>query len=121
MSKNKGYNNFYNKPRKEETTNEETKEVQTTEEAVETVQEETQASEEKVEEVSEEPIRQFAIVVGAKRVNMRKAPSKDGAILKVLDENTEVELLGIHDRTWTRIGHQGDVGYMMTMYLKPKN
>ena len=119
MSKNKGYNNFYNKPRKEETVNEEVKEVQTAEETVEVSQEETPAEEKKVEAV-QEPIRQFAIVSGAKKVNMRKAPDKDAAILKVLEDNTEVELLKV-DRTWTRIGHQGDVGYMMTMYLKPKN
>ena len=119
MSKNKGYNNFYNKPRKEETVNEEIKEVQTAEETAEVLQEETQAEEEKVETV-QEPIRQFAIVSGAKRVNMRKAPNKDAAILKVLDENTEVELLKV-DRTWSQIGYQGEVGYMMTMYLKPEN
>ena len=119
MSKNKGYNNFYNKPRKEETVNEEVKEVQTVEEAVEVPQEETPAEEKKVEAV-QESIRQFAIVSGAKRVNMRKAPNKDAEILKVLDENTEVELLKV-DRTWAQIGHQGDVGYMMTMYLKPEN
>lgn len=119
MSKNKGYNNFYNKPRKEETVNEEVKEVQTVEETVEVSQEETPAEEKKVETV-QESIRQFAIVSGAKRVNMRKAPNKDAAILKVLDENTEVELLKV-DRTWAQIGHQGEVGYMMTMYLKPEN
>ena len=120
MSKNKGYNNFYNKPHKEENVNEEIKEVQTTEEAVETVQEETKTPEEKVEAVQER-IRQFAIVVGAKRVNMRKVPNKDGEILRVLNENTEVELLGIHDRTWFEIGYQGETGYMMGMYLRPKN
>lgn len=120
MSKNKGYNNFYNKPRKEETVNEEVKEVQTVEETVKVSQEETPAEEKKVEAVQAPIRRQFAIVSGAKRVNMRKAPDKDAAILKVLDENTEVELLKV-DRTWAQIGHQGEVGYMMTMYLKPEN
>ena len=119
MSKNKGYNNFYNKPRKEETVNEEVKEVQAIKETTEILQEETPAEEKKVEAV-QKSIRQFAIVSGAKRVNMRKAPNKDAEILKVLNENTEVELLKV-DRTWAQIGHQGDVGYMMTMYLKPEN
>lgn len=119
MSKNKQYNNFYKSHTKEELPNEEVKEVQTVEETVEVPQEETPAEEKKVEAV-QEPIRQFAIVSGAKRVNMRKSPSKDAAILKVLDENTEVELLKV-DRTWAQIGHQGDIGYMMTMYLKPEN
>lgn len=119
MSKNKQYNNFYKSHAKEESPNEEAKEVQAVEGTAEVLQEETQTEEEKVEAV-QEPIRQFAIVSGAKRVNMRKAPNKDAAVLKVLDENTEVELLEV-DRTWAQIGYQGDIGYMMTMYLKPEN
>lgn len=124
MSKNKQYNNFYKSHAKEDKKNEEIKEVQAAEETVEVPQEETPSEEEKVEDISSDdrgPIRQFAIITGAKRVNMRKAPNKDADILRVLDENTEVELLGIHDRTWFEIGYQGETGYMMGMYLRPEN
>ncbi len=128
MSKNRQYNNFYNPhkhiSKEEDKRNEENKEVQAIKETTEILQEETPVEEEKVEDilpVDRGPIRQFALVAGAKRVNMRKAPNKDGAIMRTLDENTEVEILEVVDRTWSKIGYQGETGYMMTMYLKPEN
>ena len=120
MSKNKGYNNFYKKPKQEEPVNEApVEEVQTTEE----IKAEAPV-EEKVEEVQtqpKEPIKQYAVVSGAKRVNMRKDPSKDAKVLTILEEGTRVEILKNPDRTWAKIMYKDLIGYMMYMYIRPED
>lgn len=121
MSKNKDYRKFYNKPKKEEPSNEpitQNEEVQAIEETAETPQEETPVEEQKVEE----PTIKKAKVVGAARVNVRQHPCKEAKVLTVLSENAEVEIL--YSGTVGYVGWEkvktpsGAIGYMMSQFLK---
>lgn len=128
MSKNKGYNNFYKKPHQEEPVNEApVEEVQTTEE----IKAEAPVEEEKVEEApTEEAIERdleqevdktYAIVTGAKKVNMRENASTDAKVLTVLSMGTKVEFLDYvygPGKAWAKIRYNGREGYMMEQYLK---
>ena len=121
MSKNKGYNNYYKKPQVEEPANETiVEEVQATEETVETSAEEAPVEEEKVETITPaEPIKVYAVVSGAKRVNLRVAPNTEAKVLEILNEGTKVEIHDSVDRVWSSVTYNGTDGYMMTMYLRP--
>ena len=60
-----------------------------------------------------------AIVINAKRVNMRMDISKDAPVKKVLSSGTEVAILEKStDGVWSKIKHGSDVGFMMSQYLK---
>ncbi len=50
------------------------------------------------------------------KVNMRKEPSLDGELIKVLDENSEVTVTG-YTNDWYRIKIDGESGYSMKKYL----
>lgn len=114
-NKNKNYGSFYRPQQNEEVSptfsyDNKTEEVQST-------KEEAPIQEAKVEEV---PTRKFANVAGADKVNMRKSPDINGAIIKALPKGTEVEVLGNAVPHWTKIAHNGEFGFMMTQYLKGK-
>ena len=117
MSKNKNYGSFYKKPQQEEPVNETpVEEVQ----AAET--EEAPVEEKKVEAITPaEPIKVYAVVTGAKRVNLRIKPNTEAKVLAILDEGTRVELHDSVDRVWSSITYNGTDAYMMTMYLRPEN
>ena len=122
MSRNKNYNKFYKNPQTEEPVNETSvEEVQATEETVETPAEEAPVEEEKTEEVptDKESIREFAVVSGAKRVNLRMVPNAEGKVLTILNEGTKVEVIETVDKVWTSVCYNGEAGYMMSMYLRP--
>ena len=123
MSKNKGYNNYYKKPQVEEPVNETpVEEVQATEETVAAPIEEAPVEEEKVEEITPaEPIKVYAVVSGAKRVNMRVKPNTEATVIGVLNEGTKVELHDSVDKVWSSVSYNGRDGYMMTMYLRPED
>lgn len=124
--RNKGYNNYYKKP--ETPVNEKKiEEVQNTEETAEVVQEETPIEEEKVEEApTEEAIERdfeqevgktYAIVAGAKKVNMRENPNKEAKVLTVLSIGTKVELID-EIGNWAEIKYNDEDGFMMKQFLK---
>ena len=115
MGKNKNYGNYFKKPQTEEPVKDEKiEEVQTNE------TEEAPVEEEKVETITPaEPIKVYAVVSGAKRVNLRIAPNTEAKVLKILDEGAKVELHDSVDRIWSSVTYNGTDGYMMTMYLRP--
>lgn len=117
MSKNKNYGSFYKKPQQEEPVNEKiVEEIQTTE------TEEAPVEEKEVETITPaESIKVYAVVTGAKRVNLRIKPNTEAKVLAILDEGTKVELHDSVDRIWSSVTYNGTDGYMMTMYLLPEN
>lgn len=118
--RNKGYNNYYKKP--EAPVNEKKiEEVQNTEETVEVVQEETPVETPETETVEAEPIKQYAVVTGARRVNMRSQPTKESTVLAVLNEGTRVEILSSENPDWINIAFGNVNGYMMAQFLRPEN
>ena len=71
------------------------------------------------EHTIDEYIPKKAIVVNAKRVNMRMDVSKDAPVKKVLSQGTEVAILEKSTNgVWSKIKHDSDVGFMMSQYLK---
>lgn len=124
MSKNKNYGNYYKKPQVEEPVNETpVEEVQAVEETAAAPIEEAPVEEEKVEEVSEPKIK-YAIVTGAKKVNMRENASTEAKVLTVLNMGTKVEFLeSIYGpgKAWAKIRYNGREGYMMAQFLRPEN
>lgn len=121
MSKNKNYGNYYKKPQVEEPVNETpVEEVQAVEETAAAPIEGAPVEEEKVEEVSEPKIK-YAIVTGAKKVNMRENASTEAKVLIVLSMGTKVEFLDYvygPGKAWAKIRYNGREGYMMEQYLK---
>lgn len=116
--RNKSYNNYYKKP--EVPVNEKkVEEVQNTEETAEVVQEEAQV--ETPETVEAEPIKQYAVVTGARKVNMRSQPTKESTVLAVLNEGTRVEILSSENPDWINIAFGNANGYMMAQFLRPEN
>lgn len=124
MSKNKGYNNFYKKPHQEEPVNEApVEEVQTTEE----IKAEAPVEEEKVEEaptkevierdLEQEVGKTYAIVSGAKKVNMRENPNIEAKVLTVLSMGTKVEFID-EIGNWAEIKYNDEDGFMMKQYIK---
>lgn len=124
MSKNKCYNNFYKKPHQEEPVNEApVEEVQTTEE----IKAEAPVEEEKVEEaptkevierdLEQEVGKTYAIVSGAKKVNMRENPNIEAKVLTVLSMGTKVELID-EIGNWAEIKYNDEDGFMMKQFLK---
>lgn len=123
MSKNKNYGSYYKKPQVEEPVNETpVEEVQVTEETAAAPIKEVPVEEEKVEEITPaEPIKVYAVVSGAKRVNMRSKPNTGANVITVLNEGTKVELHDSVDKVWSSVSYNGRDGYMMTMYLRPED
>lgn len=116
MSKN--YNKFYKQH--EDSVNEEVKEVQIPEEAVEDIQEETPAEEPKVEEPVMETIKPYkttAKVIGGKPVNMRFKPNKSGQVINIIPVGA---LVVVNDDAgeWWKCSYKGITGYMMSQFLK---
>lgn len=114
MSKHKNYSDFYNKkePIQEEIKVEEAA-VEIPEEPVkEPLVVETQVTPTKIIE------KTAAIVKGAVKVNMRKAPSKEAAVVAVLPENTLVKILDTSNEYWFKIESGDKTGYMMSKFLK---
>ena len=117
MSKNKNYGNYFKKPKAEEPVKDDREEIPAVEE--EKV-EEAPVEEEKVEEITPaKPIKVYAVVSGAKRVNMRSKPNTGANVITVLNEGTKVELHDSVDKVWSSVSYNGRDGYMMTMYLRP--
>lgn len=140
MSKNKNYQNFYKK-NKGEKSNVSTKEVQTTEEVSEALQEETKTEEQKVElsisspdkeivtkvgpsSIEQKPAEDYwpkAKVYGAALVNMRENPSTDGKVIEKLKEGTIVivgESKLLANTQWRHIKYGEKTGFMMAQFLK---
>jgi uncharacterized protein YgiM (DUF1202 family) len=66
-----------------------------------------------------EPNKYFAVVTGAKQVNMRMDISKDAPVRKVLSEGTKVTVIDkSSDGAWSKIVSDSATGFMMTRYLK---
>jgi uncharacterized protein YgiM (DUF1202 family) len=117
MSKNRNnYREFYKPQRVEESTHETVEEVQAVKEAAEASQEEATAEESKVEDI-QEPVRKFAVIGGAEKVNLRQQPNKDAKIIKAYPKGTEVEVLETVNKAWAKIAIKEQIGYMMSQYL----
>lgn len=124
MSKN--YTNYsnksVNKEVEKETVVEETVEEQVveaaeenTEEAVETPVEET--TEEVVEEASDDEILDIGVVTDCLKLNVRKQPSKDAEVLKIIDALTEVIILKEVGDFYEVALKTGESGYCMKKYI----
>lgn len=125
MSKN--YTNYSNKSvnkevEKEQVVAEETVEEQVveaveenTEEAVETPVEET--TEEVVEEASDDEILDIGVVTDCLKLNVRKQPSKDAEVLKIIDALTEVVILKEVNDFYEVALKTGESGYCMKKYI----
>lgn len=125
MSKN--YTNYSNKSvnkevEKEQVVAEETVEEQVveaveenTEEAVETPVEET--TEEVVEEASDDEILVIGVVTDCLKLNVRKQPSKDAEVLKIIDALTEVVILKEVNDFYEVALKTGESGYCMKKYI----
>ena len=50
-------------------------------------------------------------------VNFRTAPSTDSAIIRVLDANTEVQILERDPNGWSKVTHAGTTGYIKSEFL----
>lgn len=117
MSKHKSYNEYY-KPKKEETVENVSEEVQNTEETVEASPEEKEETTEPVEEVKEETPEYFE-VVGAGRVNLRLTPSKESKVIAVLSKGEKVEHINNPaPMGWKRVKYKEFEGFMMSQFLK---
>lgn len=116
MSKNRNYSSYYKSPQTEEPKNE-VEEVRTVEE----VTEQPEVVHETLKEETKEAIKQYAIVSGAKRVNLRKASHKDATILTVLNEGERVEVIEEANPTWSHVHYKDYDGFMMTMFLRPED
>lgn len=123
MSKNRNYGNYYKNPLVEEPKEESIPEVE------DTIQEEAP-----IEEPAPEPIvvetevtpkkvieKTLAVVTGAKKVNLRKGPSKDDSIIKAIPEKTAVKVLDKSNKDWYKIEVNDNAGFMMSKYLKEIN
>lgn len=125
MSKN--YTNYSNKSvnkevEKEQVVAEETVEEQVVEaveenaeEAVETPVEET--TEEVVEEASDDEILDIGVVTDCLKLNVRKQPSKDAEVLKIIDALTEVVILKEVNDFYEVALKTGESGYCMKKYI----
>ena len=119
MGKNKNYQNFYKNNFDSENVKAPIEEIKSEEPVAEA---EPIAIE---TEVTPKEIKQktatFAVIVNAKRVNMRKDPNKEAEVIKVLDQGTKVMILdtSVYAGSWWKISVPGGhIGYMMSKYLK---
>lgn len=117
MGNNKNYGSFYNKKDTSKETVEvsydnKTEEIVTKEEVSKAPVEEEKAKEPEVE-------KQITLkVVNTKRVNFRKIPNKDGKVLSILSEGTEVKKISRPLPEWYEVEINGQVGFIMARYLK---
>ena len=113
MSRNRNYQNFYSKP-----------EVPANETPVEEVQTaeipEAPVEEAKTEDIQEK-IKEYAVVIGDKKVNMRTEPKKDAAVVTVLAPGTRVETHEFISPAWTKVSYEDKSGFMMSQFLRPEN
>lgn len=126
MSKNKNYGNYFKKPKVEEPVKDDREEIPAVEEPTKAPVEEEKVEEAPTEEVIERDLEQevgktYAIVTGAKKVNMRENASTEAKVLIVLSMGTKVEFLDYvygPGKAWAKIRYNGREGYMMEQYLK---
>ena len=119
MSKNRNnYTSYYNNPQTEEPKDEAPiEEVQTTEETEVEAQTQDPEPEEAPKKVAE---KDYAEVVGAKRVNLRKATHKDAAVLTTVPAGEKVEVIdSTSNPSWSEVEYKEIRGFMMSMYLRP--
>lgn len=116
---NKNYGGFFKNPQKEESVNE--KPVEKIQPAPKVPEEsEAKPAKEEVKEVPKPKNKpKFAVVVNAKRVNMRADISIDAPVVMVLNQGMKVEVLDTNsNKTWTKIRFKNANGYMMSKFLK---
>lgn len=122
MSKNKNYGNYFKKPKVEEPVKDDREEIPTVEEPTKTPVEEEKVEEAPTEEVIERDLEQevgktYAIVSGAKKVNMRENPNIEAKVLTVLSMGTKVEFID-EIGNWAEIKYNDEDGFMMKQFLK---
>ena len=70
--------------------------------------------------MSEEPLyRAIVIADSGRTVRMRKSPSTNASVLYEIPLGTNVEVMDLLDG-WSQIIYNGQVGYMMSKFLKPE-
>lgn len=122
MSRNKNYGNYFKKPNVEEPVKDDREEISAVEESTKAPVEEEKVEEASAEEAVERDLEQavdktYAIVAGAKKVNMREMPNVEAKVLTVLSMGTKVEF--IRDLgNWAKVKHNDQDGFMMKQYLK---
>lgn len=125
MSKN--YTNYsnksVNKEVEKETVIEETVEEQVVESVEETTKEEVveatveETKEEVVEEAADDEILGIGVVTDCLKLNVRKQPSKDAEVLKIIDALTEVVILKEVNDFYEVALKTGESGYCMKKYI----
>lgn len=86
------------------------KEVESVDEVVNTVTEET--TEPKA------PFNKKGVVI-CQSLNMRKAPTLDSAILRILTKDTEIKILDDVDDAWYKVRTgKGTIGFCMKEFIK---
>lgn len=119
MGKNKNYQNFYKRDLPENESSIQEEEIKSEEPVTETepIVIETEVTPKEIKQKT----AKFAVVVNAKRVNMRKDPNKEAEVIKVLDQGAKVMILdtSVYAGSWWKISVPGGhIGYMMSKYLK---
>lgn len=122
MSKNKNYGNYFKKPKVEEPVKDDREEIPAVEEPTKAPVEEEKVEEAPTEEVIGRDLEQevgktYAIVAGAKKVNMRENPNIEAKVLTVLKMGTKVEFID-EIGNWAEIKYNDEDGFMMKQYLK---
>lgn len=122
MSKNKNYGNYFKKPKVEEPVKDDREEIPAVEEPTKAPVEEEKVEEAPTEEVIKRDLEQevgttYAIVTGAKKVNMRENPNIEAKVLTVLSMGTKVEFID-EIGNWAEIKYNDEDGFMMKQYLK---
>ncbi len=122
MSKNKNYGNYFKKPKVEEPVKDDREEIPAVEESTKAPVEEEKVEEAPTEEAIKRDLEQevdktYAIVTGAKKVNMRENPNIEAKVLTVLSMGTKVEFID-EIGNWAEIKYNDEDGFMMKQYLK---
>lgn len=120
MGKNKNYQNFYKNNFDSENVKAPIEEIKSEEPVTEPSEPIVIETEVTPKEIKQKTAK-FAVIVNAKRVNMRKDPNKEAEIIKVLDQGTKVMILdtSVYAGSWWKISvPSGHIGYMMSKYLK---
>ena len=119
MSKNKNYGSFYGKNEPIQETVEVSYDNKT--EVMPVKEEPSEAplvEEPKKEELLIPAKTNKAVVIGAKKVNMRYKANKSSQVINIIPEKAKVDILDSADGDWWKVTYKGITGYMMSKFLR---